>query len=205
MALPKVFIDGSHGTTGLKIQDRLQARADLELIQVDAADRRDIEIRRAAMSDADLAILCLPDDAAIEAAAWAVESGTKVIDASTAHRVADDWAYGLPEMDSGQRDAIRSSSKVANPGCYATGVVLGVRPLIEDGLLSNDVPLVVHAVSGFSGGGKQMIERWEGATPQLPNLPFQSLYALESKHKHIPEMTAYRNPPSQRRAKRCRC
>ena len=191
MPNPRVFIDGSHGTTGLRIQDRLKSRGDLELIAISEEDRRDIEVRRAAYDDADLAILCLPDDAALEASEWAEASGTKVIDASTAHRVADDWVFGLPEMDTGQREAICASSKVANPGCYATAVILGMRPLVESGLVPETLPLTVHAVSGYSGGGKNMIARWEGGEPELQHLPFHTPYALESQHKHIPEMVKY--------------
>lgn len=191
MARPKVFIDGSHGTTGLKIADRLAPRDDLEVLAVSEADRRDIETRRAVYEEADLAILCLPDDAALEASEWAEETGTRVIDASTAHRVADGWVFGLPEMAAGQRESIKASNQVANPGCYATGVILATRPLVEQGQLSSDYPLTVHAVSGYSGGGKNMIARWEGGEPELEHLPFQTPYALHARHKHIPEMVKY--------------
>lgn len=191
MALPKVFIDGSHGTTGLKIQDRLAERNDLEVLTVSEDDRRDTEVRRAAYEEADLAILCLPDDAAIEASEWAEQSGTRVIDASTAHRVDPEWVFGLPELVHGQREAISGSSRVANPGCYATAVILGTRPLVDEGLLDEQFPLTVHAVSGYTGGGKKMIARWEGGEPELEHLPFQTPYALHARHKHIPEMKKY--------------
>ncbi len=191
MALPKIFIDGSHGTTGLRIADRLAERRDLEVITVSEEDRRDTETRRGIYEKADLAILCLPDDAALEASDWAEESGTRVIDASTAHRVADGWVFGLPEMTSSQRSSIRESDRVANPGCYATAVILATRPLVDDGVLPGDYPLTVHAVSGYSGGGKKMIARWEGGEPELEHLPFQTPYALDARHKHIPEMMKY--------------
>ena len=191
MARPKVFIDGSHGTTGLKIADRLASRDDIEVLAVSETDRRDVEVRRAVYEDADLAILCLPDDAALEASEWAEETGTRVIDASTAHRVAEGWVFGLPEMAKGQREAIRESNQVANPGCYATGVILAIRPLVEQQQISPDFPLTVHAVSGYSGGGKNMIARWEGGEPELEHLPFQTPYALHARHKHIPEMIKY--------------
>ncbi len=191
MAKPTVFIDGSHGTTGLRIQDRLENRPDLELLSISEEDRRDTEVRRAAYEDADLAILCLPDDAALEAADWAEETNTRVIDASTAHRVDDNWVFGLPEMVDGQRESIRESPRVSNPGCYATAVILGMRPLVDDSLIPADFPLTVHALSGYTGGGKKMIARWEGGEPGLTNLPFETPYAIEARHKHIPEMTKY--------------
>ncbi len=191
MPQPRVFIDGSHGTTGLRIQSRLEERDDLELISISEEDRRDTEVRRAAYEEADLAILCLPDDAALEACEWAETSGTRVIDASTAHRVDDNWVFGLPEMAKGQREAIGESDRVSNPGCYPTGVILATRPLVEDGLISNKFPLTVHAVSGYTGGGKKMIARWEGGEPELGHLPFHTPYAIETRHKHIPEMTKY--------------
>ena len=188
---PKVFIDGSYGTTGLRIREWLADRDDIEVLSLPEDDRRDVEARKTLLAEADLAVLCLPDDAAPEAAAWAGESGTKVIDASTAHRLADGWTYGLPEMDSAQREAIREEMNVSNPGCYATGVILGLRPLVEEGLLPEDAPITVHALSGFSGGGKGMIAQWEEPESELNDLPFESPYALERKHKHIPEMTEY--------------
>ncbi len=188
---PKVFVDGSYGTTGLRIREWLADRDDIEVLSLPEEDRRDVAARKALLAEADLAVLCLPDDAAPEAAAWAGDSGTKVIDASTAHRVAGDWTYGLPEMDSSQREAIREEMNVSNPGCYATGVILGLRPLVEEGLLPEDAPITVHALSGFSGGGKAMIKRWEEPESELNDLPFESPYALERQHKHIPEMTQY--------------
>jgi N-acetyl-gamma-glutamyl-phosphate reductase len=191
MTTPKVYIDGSAGTTGLRIQDRLSAREDIELSVLPYEDRRDTEKRRAATAEADLTILCLPDDAAIEAAAWAKEENTKVVDASTAHRVNENWAFGLPEMTPDQRDKIAASSNVSNPGCYPTGMILSIRPLIENGFLSKDAPITIHALSGYSGGGKKLIAKWEGGQSDLENLPFESPYALHTVHKHVPEMTKY--------------
>ncbi len=188
---PKVFIDGSYGTTGLRIREWLADRDDIEVLSLPEEDRRDADARKALLAEADLAVLCLPDDAAGEAAALADESGTKIIDASTAHRVADGWTYGLPEMDPSQREAIREETHVSNPGCYPMGVILGLRPLVEEGLLLDDAPITVHALSGYSGGGKDMIARWEEPESALNDLPFESPYALERRHKHIPEMTRY--------------
>ena len=191
MATPKVYIDGSAGTTGLRIKDQLSARDDIELSVLPDDERRDPRKRRAAIAEADLAILCLPDDAATEAASWASAEGTKIIDASTAHRVADGWVFGLPEMAPGQRQKIANSDAVSNPGCYPTGVILSIRPLVENGLLDRDSPITVHALSGYSGGGKKLIAKWEGGQPELENLPFESPYALHTMHKHVPEMTEY--------------
>ncbi len=191
MTNSKVFLDGSYGTTGLRIAERLGPRDDIDLIVVDKDLRRDVGERRDALVNSDLAILCLPDDAAVEAAGWAAESDTKIIDPSTAHRIADGWTYGLPEMTPNQRDAVRESDTVSNPGCYPTGVILSIRPLTEAGILSKDMPLTIHALSGYSGGGKNLIAKWEGGQPDLAGLPFESPYARHTKHKHVPEMQKY--------------
>ncbi|MDP6056476.1 MAG: N-acetyl-gamma-glutamyl-phosphate reductase [Dehalococcoidia bacterium] len=191
MPNPKVYIDGSAGTTGLRIQERLANRRDLDLNVLSYNDRRDEELRREATAAADLTILCLPDDAAVEAAAWASESNTKVVDASTAHRVNDDWTFGLPEMTPTQREKIRSTQNVSNPGCYPTGMILSLRPIIENGLLGKDAPITIHALSGYTGGGKKLIAKWEDERSDLVNLPFESPYALHTQHKHVPEMTKY--------------
>ena len=191
MTNPKVYIDGSAGTTGLRIQERLANRSDLDVTVLEYEDRRNVELRREATAAADLTILCLPDDAAIEASAWASEENTKVVDASTAHRVNDDWAFGLPEMTPTQREKITNAQNVSNPGCYPTGMILSLRPIIEQGLLGKDAPITIHALSGYSGGGKKLIEKWEVGQKNLENLPFESPYALQTKHKHVPEMTKY--------------
>jgi N-acetyl-gamma-glutamyl-phosphate reductase len=191
MGKPTVFIDGSSGTTGLRIREQLEARDDIDVLVLPDDRRRDPEARKAAGNEADLMILCLPDDAAREAVSWISSSDTKVIDASTAHRVSETWAYGLPEMDEDQRDRVRSSKRVSNPGCYPTGVILSIKPLVNEGLLSQETPLTVHALSGYTGGGKNMIARWEDPGTELDSLAFESPYALETKHKHVPEMTQF--------------
>ncbi len=188
---PKVYIDGQAGTTGLRIRALLSDRDDVELLHVPEALRKDVEARREHLNAADLAILCLPDDAAREAARWVGNGATRLLDASSAHRVAEEWTYGLAELTPGQREAIVDARFVSNPGCYPTGVLLLLRPLIDAGLLPADVPVSVHALSGYSGGGKALIERWEDARNNLAQLPFEAPYALERAHKHIPEMFAY--------------
>lgn len=188
---PKVHIDGHAGTTGLRIRDWLAGRVDIELSTLDEDRRKDTAARRAAIEAADLAVLCLPDDAAREAALWAEESGTRVIDASTAHRVADGWTYGLPELDVTRREAIRGAGFVANPGCYPSAFILLTRPLVDEGLLPHDTPISIHALSGYSGGGRGLIEKWESPGQGLDSLPYEAPYALGARHKHIPEMMAY--------------
>ena len=191
MTIPKVYIDGSAGTTGLRIQNQLSPREDIELSILPYEDRRDPKKRHDEIAAADLAILCLPDDAAIEAAAWAKKENTKIVDASTAHRVNDEWAFGLPEMTPDQREKISNAQNVSNPGCYPTGMILSIRPLVENRLLGKDAPITIHALSGYTGGGKKLIAKWEGGQPDLENLPFESPYALHNAHKHVPEMTKY--------------
>ena len=182
----KVFIDGQAGTTGLEILSRLGGRRDIELLTIPEGLRKDPACRRSCYGSADIVILCLPDDAAREAAELA--PGTRLIDASTAHRVADGWVYGMPELDPGTREAIRDAGCVSNPGCYPTGFILCVRPLIDAGILGRDVPLRVNAVSGYSGGGKALIARYEandGADWRVRP------YGLHLGHKHVPEMQRY--------------
>ena len=188
---PKVHIDGHVGTTGLRIRDWLRGRGDLEVLDLPETSRKDPAARRERVDEADVAVLCLPDDAAREAAAWAAASGTRVVDASTAHRVAEGWTYGLPELDPGRRALIGGAPRVSNPGCYPSGFVLLVRPLVDAGLLPPDAALSVHALSGYSGGGRALIERWESPGNGLAGLPFEAPYALDRVHKHIPEMTRY--------------
>ena len=187
----RVYIDGHVGTTGLRIRDWLAGRGDVELVQLPESSRKDPVARRDRVEQADVAVLCLPDDAAREAAAWAEASGTRVVDASTAHRIADGWVYGLPEVDPESRMHIATARRVSNPGCYPSGFVLLVRPLVEAGLLPADAPLSVHALSGYSGGGRALIERWEAPDTGLGGLPYEAPYALERRHKHLPEMARY--------------
>ncbi|MEM7253972.1 MAG: N-acetyl-gamma-glutamyl-phosphate reductase [Pseudomonadota bacterium] len=190
MAAPKVYIDGQAGTTGLRIREWLEGRTDIDLISVAEARRKNVDARRECISEADLCVLCLPDDAAREAVSWIGNQSTRVIDASTAHRVSDGWAYGLPELTGEQRDVIREAQFVANPGCYPSAFVLLVRPLIDAGLLGASTPFAIHALSGYSGGGRPMIERWEADSP-LTHLPFEAPYALDKVHKHVPELRTY--------------
>lgn len=181
-----VFIDGGAGTTGLDIAERLGARNDIALVVLDEASRKDSGARRDAFHAADFAILCLPDDAAREAVSLAEGSNVRIIDASSAHRTTKGWAYGFAELSSGQRQAIADAARVSNPGCYPTGFLALVAPLIAAGLLPADYPYTVNAVSGYSGGGKALIGRFEGD----PELAWRG-YGLGLDHKHIPEMQAH--------------
>ena len=189
--LPKVFIDGHTGTTGLRIHQWMAAREDVELLTLPQELRRNPEERRGQILESDVAILCLPDDAAFEVAEWVQDSDTRLIDASTAHRVAAGWAYGLPELEPGQRSAIGQAKYVSNPGCYPTGFILLVRPLIDAGLLAPDAPVSINALSGYSGGGNTLIEKWENPDSGLSGLPYEAPYALYQRHKHVPEMMRY--------------
>jgi N-acetyl-gamma-glutamyl-phosphate reductase len=187
----KIFIDGEAGTTGLQIRERLEGRRDIEIVSIDADRRKDADARRALLNGADLVVLCLPDEAAREAVAMIDTAKVKVIDASTAHRVADGWTYGFAEMAEGQRDAIARAKRVSNPGCYPTGFIALVRPLVEAGLVPRDWPVSVNAVSGYSGGGKAMIAEFENTgAPEYTSVPFR-IYAMAQKHKHVPEMQCY--------------
>lgn len=187
----RVFIDGQEGTTGLQIHQRLRERSDLELLEIASERRKDVAAKRELMRAADVVILCLPDSAAIEAVALA-NPEMRIIDASTAHRVHSDWVYGLPELEATARERLRSARRVSNPGCYPTGFLLAVRPLIDAGIMSRAHPLVVHAQSGYSGGGKKLIEAFENHRETGPNPAWTVRpYALTLEHKHVPEMQRY--------------
>lgn len=185
---PRILIDGHVGTTGLRIRDWLAARADLAVVTLPEAQRKDETARRAALREADVAVLCLPDEAARELATWPEAAETRLLDASTAHRVAEGWTYGLPELAPGQRGAIRTAARVSNPGCYPTGFLLLLRPLVDAGLVSREAPVACHALSGYTGGGNGLIAKWEDPQGGLLSLPYEAPYALERVHKHVPEM-----------------
>lgn len=187
----RIFIDGEAGTTGLQIRDRLAARRDIELISLDDARRKDPSARRDALRAADVAILCLPDDAAREAAVLVEGADTKLIDASTAHRTADGWAYGFPEFQPGQREAIAAASRVSNPGCYPTGAIAILAPLVTAGVVPADFPVTVNAVSGYTGGGKALIQRYEAEGQDGYKPDAYWTYGLTLTHKHVPEMTRW--------------
>lgn len=185
----KVFIDGHEGTTGLRIHERLQERDDIQLVPIADDKRKDPDAIQACMKEADIAFLCLPDPAAKEAVEIAKDCDVRIIDTSTAHRTADGWVYGFPELTLEQPKLIAESARVANPGCHATGVIALVEPLVQVGLMEPDYPVSAVSITGYSGGGKKMIAQYE-ATPLPTELQAPRQYGLSQKHKHLPEIVA---------------
>ena len=187
MSKPKIYIDGKEGTTGLQIYERLGDRDDVELLLIDEDKRKNLEERRKLLNAADLVFLCLPDGAAREAVSLVTNENTRIIDCSTAHRTAEGWDYGFPELSSTHRENIRKSKQVANPGCHATGFISIVYPLVAMGLLPRDAALSCFSLTGYSGGGKKMIAQYEGPDKHWP-MDSPGIYGVRQNHKHLPEM-----------------
>lgn len=183
----KVFIDGKEGTTGLKIFDRLEGRSDLEILLIDDEKRKDVDERKKLINSSDVTFLCLPDEAAVEAVSLVENDHVKVIDASTAHRVNPAWVYGFPELSAEQRQKIATSHRIANPGCYATGFISLMHPMVKLGVMPADYPVVCHAISGYSGGGKKMIATYDDAS-RAAEYDSVRQYGLTQSHKHQKEM-----------------
>jgi N-acetyl-gamma-glutamyl-phosphate reductase len=193
-----VFVDGQEGTTGLRIHEYLAARSDIEVLKIDADKRKDAGERAQLLNAADVAFLCLPDAAAIEAVALVTNPHTCIIDASTAHRVAPGWTFGVPELAPGQRDALRKAKRIANPGCHSTAFIALLRPLVDAGIVPRNLPVTASSITGYSGGGKKMIEEYRSAAQAAasgsggnPVLEAPRPYGLKLSHKHVPEMMAY--------------
>ena len=187
--MTKIFIDGSAGTTGLRIYERLESRNDIELIRLSEENRKDINARKTALNQADIAFLCLPDAAAVEAVSLVENDNTVIIDTSTAHRTNPDWAYGFPELSAEREEKLAASKLIAVPGCHASGFISLVFPLIKAGILDKDALLTCFSVTGYSGGGKKMIAEYE-SDERDPLLSAPRQYGIAQKHKHLPEMTA---------------
>ena len=185
--MTKVFIDGSAGTTGLRIADRLSDRTDIELIRLPEEKRKEIAARAEAINSADIVFLCLPDAAAVEAVSLVTNENVRIIDTSTAHRTNSDWAYGFAELSADHRNAIRNAKRVANPGCHASGFIACVYPLVSSGLLSADFPLTAYSLTGYSGGGKNLIAEYEDENRDVRHESHR-IYGTNLKHKHLPEM-----------------
>ncbi len=186
---PKIYIDGKEGTTGLQIYERLGGRSDIELLLIDEDKRKDPAERKKLMDAADIVFLCLPDGAAVEAVGLVDNPNTRIIDASTAHRVAPGWTYGFPELSAEQRETIAASARVANPGCHATGFISCVYPLVKAGVIPADFPLTAYSLTGYSGGGKKLIAEYEDENRDIRHESHR-IYGTNLRHKHLPEMKA---------------
>ncbi|WP_418185787.1 N-acetyl-gamma-glutamyl-phosphate reductase [Aliarcobacter vitoriensis] len=182
----KVFVDGQHGTTGLKIHEMLENRDEIELLTIDEKDKKNTEKRKELLNSADLVFLCLPDDAAIESVSLITNENVKVIDASTAHRTNKDWTYGIPELTIKQRDKIKNSKRVCVPGCHASGLIMAMKPLIKEKVLNKNHKIICHSITGYSGGGSSMISEYENGEFEV--FGAQRPYSLALNHKHLPEM-----------------
>ena len=193
----KIFVDGQEGTTGLEINERLQKREDIEILKIDPQKRKDIEERKKYINQADIVFLCLPDDAARESVSLIENPSVRVIDASTAHRIADEWAYGIPELSVKHRENIKDTKRLSNPGCFATGFNMLMYPLIKENIAAEDYPVTCHSITGYSGGGNKLIQLFE-SEENKDKLKSPSFYALSLHHKHLPEMQKHsglKNPP----------
>jgi N-acetyl-gamma-glutamyl-phosphate reductase len=183
----RIFIDGEAGTTGLKIRELLGNRSDIEINSLLDHERKDLDARKRALNNCDLAILCLPDEAAKESVSLIENTKVRIVDASTSHRISDNWVYGFPEMLKNHSETIASSNRVSNPGCYPTGAIAMIRPLMDAGVLGSSQSIMINAISGYSGGGKTLIERFESISTKDPKPAFY-LYGTDLSHKHLPEM-----------------
>ena len=188
---PRTFIDGAAGTPGLQIRQRLEGRTDLAVVSLSGSERKESGARTRALNESDLSVLCVPDQAAREAVVLIENSAVRVLDASTAHRTSAGWVYGFAELEPGRRGEIAAAQHVSNPGCYSTGFLALMRPLVREGIVPADFPLSANAVSGYSGGGKAMIEEFESAAPAGSTKPVIRTYALTLAHKHVPEMQVH--------------
>ena len=193
-----VFIDGAEGTTGLQIHSRLNERDDIEIVSIPPEKRKDAQARSQLINSADVAILCLPDDAARESVSFVTNPNVKILDASSAHRVADGWVYGFPELEEKRREQIKNAKRVSNPGCYPTGFLACVRPLIAAGIIPKDFPATINAISGYSGGGRKLMEEYQSASGEQANNYAYGIYGLTFGHKHVKEMhehSGLQSPP----------
>ena len=198
MGKPTVFIDGAEGTTGLQIHSRLNERNDIEIVSIPPEKRKDAQARSQFINSADVAILCLPDDAARESVSFVTNPDVKILDASSAHRVTEGWIYGFPELEPKRREEISNAKRVSNPGCYPTGFLACVRPLIAAGIIPQDYPVTINAISGYSGGGRKLIEEYQSISEEQADAYAYGIYGLSFGHKHVKEMhqhSGLQSPP----------